>query len=90
MNRPQLVGVAFAIASAGIGTAGLLNSERLSPSSRFGELASLDVNQDGRISVSEWASAGRSQEALDALDADSNGYLDPAEITSRRGTPRKD
>ena len=85
MDRPQMAGIGFAIASAALGAIGLLHSKPLPLSARLGELASVDANNDGRISRREWSAAGRDAAALDARDTNHNGFLEPAEVKPRRG-----
>ena len=85
MNRPQMAGLAFAIASAALGGIGLFHSKPLPLSARLGAHAPLDTNNDGRLSSAEWASAGREATAFEALDINSNAYLEPAEVKPRRG-----
>lgn len=85
MDRPQMAGICFAIASAVLGAIGLLQSKPLPLSARLGEMAPIDANNDGRISASEWKSAGRAVPALNALDSDHDGYLEPGEVKRRRG-----
>jgi hypothetical protein len=38
------------------------------------------VNSDGRLSDTEWESADRPAEVLEAMDTNANGFLDPAEV----------
>jgi hypothetical protein len=85
MDRPQMVGIGFAIAAAGVGTFGLMQSEPLPPSARLGAMASLDSSNDGRISKEEWAAAGRPANTWGTLDVNGNGYVDPAEVKPQRG-----
>lgn len=85
MNRPQMAGMGFAIASAVLGAIGLFHSKPLPLSARLGELAPLDANSDGRLSRAEWASAGRDAAQFEALNSNNNGYLEPDEVKPRRG-----
>lgn len=85
MTRPQLIGMLFAVAAAGVGTIGLLNTERLPPSARLGAMAKLDGDGDGRVSLAEWTAAGRNQAAFIELDRDGSGLLEPTEAKARRG-----
>lgn len=90
MDRPQMAGLAFAVASAVLGTIGLVHTKPLPLSARLGQLAPLDANNDGRLSRAEWTGAGRPIAAFAALDTNSNAYLEPAEAKPRRGAgPRK-
>ena len=89
MNRPQMVGIGFAVAAAAVGTTGLLQSERLPLSARLGDLAPLDVNSDGRLSGNEWQSAERPAETLEKLDSNGDGFLDPSEVEARSGSARR-
>ena len=85
MNRPQMAGLGFAIASAVLGAIGLFHSKPLPLSARLGALAPLDANNDGRLSSAEWVSAGRDTAQFQALDTNSNSYLEPDEAKPRRG-----
>ena len=87
MDRWQTLGLILAVASAIIGAAGLLNSKPLPHSARLGDLASVDVNNDGRISASEWTKSDRHPAQFEALDANKDGFLGPdeAQTTSRYG-----
>lgn len=85
MNRPQMAGLAFAIASAVLGAIGLFHSKPLPLSARLGALAPLDANNDGRLSRAEWTSVGRESATFEALDTNKNAYLEPDEVKPRRG-----
>ncbi|BBC71008.1 hypothetical protein AEB_P0140 [Altererythrobacter sp. B11] len=90
MNRPQMVGLGLAIAAAGVGTLGLLDSERLPTQDERGALGSSDANHDGRVSQAEWLQAGGHADRFPSLDTDGDGFLDPAEAGAARGSGRKD
>lgn len=85
MNRWQAIGLCFAIASAALGTAGLLKTRPLPPSARLGAMAPMDANNDGRLSASEWIKARRAEPAMRTLDKNHSGYLEPDEVRPRRG-----
>ena len=90
MDRPQMAGLAFAVASAVLGTIGLVHTKPLPLSARLGQLAPLDTNNDGRLSALEWTSSGRVRSEFEALDTNRNAYLEPSEVQPRRGAgPRK-
>jgi hypothetical protein len=90
MDRPQMAGLAFAVASAVLGTIGLVHTKPLPLSARLGQLAPMDANNDGRLSALEWTPSGRARSEFEALDTNRNAYLEPAEVKPRRGAgPRK-
>ncbi|MCP4752212.1 MAG: hypothetical protein GY866_15045 [Proteobacteria bacterium] len=47
-------------------------------------LASLDADEDGRISLEEWTTNGKSEEKFNELDGDGDGYLSQAELEAGR------
>lgn len=91
MNRPQIVGMAFAIVSAVLGAIGLANTRPLPPSAKLGALAAIDTSNDGRISAAEWRAAGRDPAAMAKLDKNHDGMLEPKEVKAgrRSGGPRE-
>lgn len=84
MNLPRMAGVALGLISSLLGLYGLLHVKPLPLSARLGALAQLDRNQDGRISVTEWAQAGRSLPDMTKLDVDRDGFIGPAESRPHR------
>lgn len=84
MNVWRMVGIALGLASTLLGLYGLIHLKPLPLSARLGALAPIDRNQDGRISPSEWAQAGRAREAMAKLDVNRNGFIEPAEARTRR------
>ena len=84
MDLARMAGIALGVSSTLIGVYGLVHVKPLPLSARLGALAPIDRNQDGRISSTEWAQAGRLPAAMAALDADNNGFIEPAEARARR------
>jgi hypothetical protein len=84
MDRPQMIGIGFAIASTVVGAIGVANSSRLPPSAQLGPLAAIDSSNDGRISQGEWRAAGRDSAAFAARDRNHDGYLSPSEALPGR------
>jgi hypothetical protein len=84
MNLPRMAGVALGLISTLLGLYGLLHVEPLPLSAKLGALAPIDRNQDGRISVTEWAQAGRAPAEMVKLDANRDGFIAPAESRPRR------
>ncbi|MEO9131493.1 MAG: hypothetical protein ABI240_09815 [Sphingomonas sp.] len=87
MDLPRTAGIALGLASTLLGLYGLVHVKPLPLSARLGALAPLDRNQDGRISATEWAQAGRAPAAMAALDINKNGFIEPAEARARRKPP---
>ncbi|MEH3105793.1 MAG: hypothetical protein PGN09_00485 [Sphingomonas fennica] len=79
-----MAGIALGLISTLLGLYGLLHVRPLPLSARLGAMAPIDRNQDGRISASEWAEAGRTPADMARLDVDGDGFIGPAESRPRR------
>jgi len=79
VDAGHFVGLGLGLASTLLGFYGLANTKPLPPSARLGQLASLDLNNDGRLSPDEWAKAGRTPAAMAAMDTNHDGFIEPKE-----------
>ena len=86
MQIARMAGLMLALASTLLGLYGLINAKPLPLSARLGAMASLDLNDDGRLTPDEWAKAGRTPEAMAALDTNHDNIIEPKE--ARRRQPR--
>jgi len=79
MDVGRVMGLGLGLASTLLGLYGLANTKPLPPSARLGQLAALDLDNDGRLSSDEWAKAGRTPEAMAAMDINHDGFIEPKE-----------
>jgi hypothetical protein len=86
MQIARMAGLMLALASTLLGLYGLINAKPLPLSARLGAMASLDLNDDGRLTPDEWAKAGRTPAAMAALDTNHDNIIEPKE--ARRRQPR--
>lgn len=81
MNK-LLVAALIAFPFAGIATAGDKTAPS-TPSGQSGTFASLDANQDGRISMPEASADPKLVEEFSTADKNGDGYLDSSEYDNR-------